>query len=282
MFLPVNLCVVMQVLTGVMRGVAMFKKCFRPVALLLGLLMTSSFVWSPSMCAEESGERPPLIILLGAPGAGKGTQAATLVKEFSVVHISTGDMFRANIKNQTPIGMKAKTYMDAGQLVPDEIVIDMLRQRLAEPDCAKGALLDGFPRTLPQAIALESLINDHYRPVVLSLEVSDKTVIDRLTGRRYCPKCNTVYHVTFAPPKKEGICDKCGSPIATREDDTEKTVRERLAVFHKQVGPLKEFYAKKGILDEINGEIGSTLTAQACVNAVKARLAQEAKTDAAK
>jgi adenylate kinase len=227
------------------------------------------------MFAEESGERPPLIILLGAPGSGKGTQAETLVKEFGVVHISTGDMFRANIKAQTPIGMKAKTYMDVGQLVPDEIVIDMLRQRLAEPDCAKGALLDGFPRTLPQAVALESLITGNYRPVVLSLEVSDKTVLDRLTGRRYCPKCNTVYHVTFAPPKKEGVCDKCSAQLAIRADDAEKTVRERLNVFHKQIGPLKEYYAKKELLDEINGEIGSTLTAQACVNAVKARLAQE-------
>lgn len=252
----------------------MLEKCARPMALLLGLLMTGSFVWSSPMFAEESGDRPPLIILLGAPGSGKGTQAETLVKEFGVVHISTGDMFRANIKNQTPIGLKAKTYMDAGQLVPDEIVIDMLRQRLLEPDCAHGALLDGFPRTLPQAVALEPIIANHYRPVALSLEVSDKVVVDRLTGRRYCPRCNAIYHVSFAPPKKEGICDKCGAPLATRDDDTEKTVRERLAVFHKQIGPLKEFYAKKGLLDEINGEIGSTLTAQACVNAVRARLAQ--------
>ena len=225
------------------------------------------------MFADESAKRPPLIILLGAPGSGKGTHAATLVKEFGVVHISTGDMFRANIKNQTPIGLKAKTYMDAGQLVPDEIVIDMLRQRLAEPDCANGAILDGFPRTMPQAVALESLVAGHYRPIVLCLEVSDQTVLDRLTGRRYCPKCNAIYNVTFVPPKKEGICDKCGAQLATRDDDTEKAVRERLSVFHKQIGPLKEYYAKEGLLDEINGEIGSTLTAQACINAVKARLA---------
>ena len=154
------------------------------------------------MPAEKPAENPPLIILLGAPGSGKGTQAATIVKEFGVVHISTGDMFRENIKNQTPIGKKAKGYMDAGQLVPDEIVIDMLKDRLQKPDCKNGALLDGFPRTLAQAEALEPIIASHYQPIVISLEVSDKTVMDRLTGRRYCPKCNAVYHVTFSPPKK--------------------------------------------------------------------------------
>jgi adenylate kinase len=217
-------------------------------------------------------DSPPLIILLGAPGSGKGTQAASIVKEFGVVHISTGDMFRENIKNQTPIGQKAKSYIDAGQLVPDDVVIDMLKERLQKPDCKNGALLDGFPRTLAQAEALESLINDHYQPIVISLEVSDKTVLERLTGRRYCPKCNAIYHVTFSPPKKEGICDTCGTPLATRSDDTEATVKDRLAVFHKQIGPLKEYYAKKGLLDEVNGEIGAPLTSQACINAIKARL----------
>jgi adenylate kinase len=224
------------------------------------------------MPAEKSAENPPLIILLGAPGSGKGTQAATIVKEFGVVHISTGDMFRENIKNQTPIGKKAKGYMDAGQLVPDEIVIDMLKDRLQKPDCKNGALLDGFPRTLAQAEVLETIIANNYQPIVISLEVSDKTVMDRLTGRRYCPKCNAVYHVTFSPPKKEGICDTCGTALAIRSDDTEATVKDRLAVFHKQIGPLKEYYAKKGILEEINGEIGAPLTAQACVNAIRARL----------
>lgn len=255
----------------------MFKRLLRPFALLTGLFSVGFCVGSPLMASEVENNRQPLIILIGAPGSGKGTQAATLVKEFGVVHISTGDMFRANIKNQTAVGMKAKTYMDAGQLVPDEIVIDMLRQRLLDPDCAKGALLDGFPRTLAQAKALEGIIGTKYVPVVLSLEVSDKTVIDRLTGRRYCPKCNAVYHVTFAPPKKAGICDQCGSPLAVRDDDTEKTVKERLAVFHKQIGPLKEYYASQGLLNEVNGEVGSTLTAQACVAIVKARLGQKAE-----
>jgi adenylate kinase len=217
-------------------------------------------------------EPHPLIILLGAPGAGKGTQATEIVKEFGVVHISTGDMFRENFKNQTPIGKKAKGYMDAGQLVPDEIVIDMLRERLQKPDCEKGALLDGFPRTLAQAEALEAIIKDRYQPIVISLEVSDKTVVDRLTGRRYCQKCNAVYNTSFFPPKKEGVCDSCGTSLIIRPDDAENTVKDRLAVFHKQTGPLKEYYAKKGLLEEVNGEIGSTLTSQACVNAIKARM----------
>jgi adenylate kinase len=226
------------------------------------------------MAIEKSEAKTPLIILLGAPGSGKGTQATTIVKEFGVVHISTGDMFRENIKNQTPIGQKAKSYMDAGQLVPDDIVIDMLKQRLQKSDCARGALLDGFPRTLAQAEALESIINDHYQPVVLSLEVSDQTVLDRLTGRRSCPKCNAIYHVTFSPPKEEGMCDVCHTPLVVRNDDTEATVRERLAVFHQQIGPLKEYYAKKGLLNEIDGQSGSAMTANACRNAIKSRLGQ--------
>ncbi len=224
------------------------------------------------MPADTSAENPPLIILLGAPGSGKGTQAATIVKDFHVVHISTGDMFRENIKQQTPIGKKAKSYIDAGQLVPDEIVIDMLRERLQKPDCANGALLDGFPRTLTQAKALEAIIQGHYQPIVISLEVSDTTVLDRLTGRRSCPKCNAIYHVTFSPPKQEGICDTCGASLVIRSDDTEKTVQERLAVFHAQIGPLKEYYAQQGLLEEIDGEIGSTLAGQACICAIKARL----------
>ena len=240
-----------------------------------GLGMACMLFGSQSMVFGEMGEKTPLIILLGAPGSGKGTRAATIVKEFGVVHISTGDMFRENIKNQTPVGKKAKGYIDAGQLVPDEIVIDMLRERLQNPDCKKGALLDGFPRTIAQAEALESIINETYQPVVLFLEVSDATVIDRLTGRSYCPKCNAIYHVTFSPPKTSGVCDACGATLAVRDDDTEKTIRDRLAVFHKQTGPLKEYYAKKGLLDEIDGQIGAALTEEACRNAIKKRLEQK-------
>ena len=257
----------------------MVRYCSKMFALIGGLLMTCFSLGGQTMPADQSAERTPLIILLGAPGSGKGTQAESIVKEFGVVHISTGDMFRENIKNQTPIGKKAKSYLDSGQLVPDEIVIDMLQQRLQNPDCKNGALLDGFPRTLAQAEALEGIIKDHYQPIVISLEVSDKTVMERLTGRRYCPKCNAIYHITFSPPKKEGLCDKCGATLVIRSDDTENTVKDRLAVFHKQIGPLKEYYAKKGLLQEINGEIGASLTAQACTNAIKAKLNTNAKTE---
>lgn len=250
-------------------------RCLPIVALVMGLFATCSFLGGQTMPADRITEKQPLIILLGAPGSGKGTQAATIVKEFGVVHISTGDMFRENIKNQTPIGKKAKGFIDAGQLVPDEIVIDMLKDRLQKPDCASGALLDGFPRTLAQAKALEAIIQEKYLPIVISLEVSDKTVMDRLTGRRSCPKCNAIYHVTFSPPKQEGICDACGTSLVIRSDDTEKTVKERLEVFHKQIGPLKEYYARQGLLEEINGEIGSTLAGQACINAIKVRLSKK-------
>ncbi len=196
----------------------------------------------------------PLVILLGAPGSGKGTQAAKIVDKFDIVHISTGDIFRHNVKNGTPIGRKAKGFMDEGQLVPDEIVIEMLRERIEEPDCQKGVLLDGFPRTLAQAEALESITKETYEVVVLSLEVSDETVVTRLTGRRSCPKCSAIYHITFSPPKEEDKCDGCGNTLIVRDDDTEKTVRERLAIFRGQVGPIKEFYKKRDLLTEIDGE----------------------------
>ena len=221
-------------------------------------------------------QKKPLVILLGAPGSGKGTQAEKIVQKYNIVHISTGDMFRANIKNKTPIGLLAQEYTSTGRLVPDGIVIDMFKNRLAQSDCTQGALLDGFPRTLDQAKALEALIGDTYIPIVISLEVSDKTVVDRLTGRRSCPVCNAIYHVTFTPPKKEGICDKCGAALITRNDDTEKTVKDRLQVFHEQIGPLKSYYVQKGILTEVNGEAGSEATTAGCFAAIDAALQKDA------
>jgi len=215
-----------------------------------------------------SDTQTPLVILLGAPGSGKGTQAAKIVEEFGIVHISTGDMLRESIKKQGPIGKRAKGFMDAGKLVPDEIVIEMLQERLQQPDCKKGALLDGFPRTLSQAKVLDNLIKDAYNIIVISLKVSDETVISRLTGRRSCPNCNAIYHVSFTPPKNEGVCDGCGSKLTVRDDDTEKTVRERLAIFHQQVGPLKEFYAKRGILNEVDGQTGVDLIGKACLRII--------------
>lgn len=215
-----------------------------------------------------SAAQTPLVVLLGAPGSGKGTQAAKIVKEFDLVHISTGDMFRYNIKNQTQIGKKAKGFMDEGKLVPDEIVIEMLRERLQQPDCQKGALLDGFPRTLAQAQTLDDFTKDSHKIIVISLEVSDQTAIDRLTGRRSCPQCNAIYHVSFTPPKNEGLCDGCGSELTIRDDDTEKTVKERLAIFHQQIGPLKQFYAEQNLLNEIDGQMGAGLTEKECLKTI--------------
>ncbi len=252
----------------------MFRSCMRFCTAMVAVFSTVAFCGGQEMPVQAKNEKAPLIILLGAPGSGKGTQAVQIVQKYGVVHISTGDMFRYNIKNQTPIGVKAKEYIDAGKLVPDEIVIDMLKDRLAQPDCAKGALLDGFPRTLAQAKALEALIGTKYIPIVISLNVSDATVLERLTGRRSCPTCNAIYHITFTPPKKEGVCDKCGSGLITRSDDTEKTVKERLAVFHEQIGPLKEFYAKSGLLNEVSSENGANAS-QVCLKVIQDRLNQK-------
>jgi adenylate kinase len=250
----------------------MFRSCIRLLAASVAVFSTGLFFGGEEM-PQAQQKKAPLIILLGAPGSGKGTQAAQIVQKYGVVHISTGDMFRYNIKNQTPIGLKAKEYIEAGKLVPDEVVIDMLKDRLAQPDCAKGVLLDGFPRTLSQAKALEASIQDRYIPIVISLNISDKTVLERLTGRRSCPSCNAIYHITFSPPKKEGVCDKCGSALITRSDDTEKTVKDRLEVFHEQIGPLKEYYAKAGLLNEVNSENGAN-TAQECLKVIQERLNQ--------
>jgi len=243
----------------------MFKKLAQ-IFLCIGIVIGSLY---GGYNMEAKSDRTPLIILFGAPGSGKGTQAANLVNEFGFTHISTGDMFREHIRNQTQVGKRAKAYIDAGNLVPDEVVIEMLEQRLQMEDCKHGVLLDGYPRTIAQAQALNRLIDDKYDLVVLSLEVSDQTVLERLTGRRYCPNCNTIYHVQFTPPKKEGVCNKCGHNLATRDDDTEKTVRDRLTVFHSQSGPVKEFYRNKGVLYEIDGQAQPAQIRDACVQAVQ-------------
>jgi adenylate kinase len=206
-------------------------------------------------------EKPLLIILLGAPGSGKGTLATKLVEEFKVTHISTGDMFRYNIKEQTPIGKEAKGYLDRGQLVPDETVIKMVKERLGKPDCAQGILFDGFPRTIAQAQALEPLIAA-YNPIVLSINISDDIVVQRLAGRRYCPKCGATYHISFAPPKAPGTCDTCKEKLCIRSDDVESTVRQRLAVFHKEIGPLLDFYNSKKLVVEVDGSQGAQQVAQ--------------------
>ncbi len=198
------------------------------------------------------------LIFLGPPGAGKGTQAALISEKLNIPTISTGDMLRTAVKAGTEVGKKAKALIDAGQLVPDDVIIPIVAERVAQPDCAKGYILDGVPRTQAQAQALEDagIHFDH----VISIEVPDDEVTRRIMGRRVCLDCGATYHVVVQPPKKEGICDRCGSELVHRKDDTEETIRGRLSVYHKETEPLKEFYAKRGLLRlvENTGSIEST------------------------
>jgi len=189
------------------------------------------------------------LILLGAPGAGKGTQADILSKQLGIPAISTGNMLRAAVKNGTPAGLRAKAYMDAGRLVPDEAIIGTVKERLAQPDCSAGFILDGVPRTIPQAEALEQAGISFDR--VLSLELSDLTIMTRMVERRVCSHCGASYHLTAVPPVVEGICDYCGGELIQREDDAPETVRKRLAVYHRETEPLKEYYAKHGVLTAV-------------------------------
>lgn len=186
------------------------------------------------------------LILLGAPGAGKGTQAEILSEKLGIPTISTGNILRAAIANGSPVGLEAKSYMDAGQLVPDSVIIQIMKERLAESDCANGYILDGMPRTIPQAEALDA--NGITFDAVLSLEVSEDEIVDRMGGRRVCPKCGASFHVVSNPPKKQGVCDICGSELIIRPDDAPETVRQRLNVYHQQTEPLKAYYAGQGIL----------------------------------
>ncbi|MGQ9625605.1 MAG: adenylate kinase [Anaerolineae bacterium] len=196
------------------------------------------------------------IVLLGAPGAGKGTQAKFLAEALGVPHVASGDLFREALKDETPLGLEAKKYMNQGLLVPDEITIAMVRERLSRPDCAGGVILDGFPRTLEQAKALDRTLAEEKRALekVLYIKVSEEELLGRLSGRWICSQCQAVYHVRRNPPKKPGICDKCGGELYQREDDRPETVRRRLEVYFAQTAPLIEYYAAKGLIVEINGE----------------------------
>ncbi|MDS9472025.1 adenylate kinase [Sporosarcina pasteurii] len=196
------------------------------------------------------------IILMGLPGAGKGTQADSIVEKYDIPHISTGDMFRAAISEGTELGLKAKSYMDQGALVPDEVTIGIVRERLSKPDCEKGFLLDGFPRTVPQAEALDELLAAMNRKVehVINIQVDPDELVKRLTGRRICKVCGTSYHLQFNPPKNEGVCDKDGSELYQREDDNPETVKNRLDVNMTQTAPLLDFYETKSVLSNINGQ----------------------------
>ena len=193
--------------------------------------------------------------MLGAPGAGKGTQAKKIAAKYEIPHISTGDIFRANIKNGTELGKKAKTYMDQGLLVPDELVVDLVVDRVQQADCAKGYVLDGFPRTIPQAEVLDKALTELGDAIDFAIDVNvpDENIVKRMSGRRACLSCGATYHIEHIPPKKEGICDKCGQELVLRDDDKPETVLNRLKVYHDQTQPLIEFYTRKNVLKTVDG-----------------------------
>ena len=197
------------------------------------------------------------IIMLGAPGAGKGTQAKKIAAKYNIPHISTGDIFRANIKNGTELGKKAKTYMDQGLLVPDDLVVDLFVDRVGQDDCESGYVLDGFPRTIPQAEALTKALADMGQKVdyAIDVDVPDENIVRRMSGRRACVGCGATYHVVYAPTKKEGICDTCGGELILRDDDKPETVQKRLNVYHEQTQPLIDYYTEAGILKTVDGTV---------------------------
>lgn len=197
------------------------------------------------------------IIMLGAPGAGKGTQAKMIAEKYQIPHVSTGDIFRANIKNGTELGMEAKKYMDQGLLVPDELTVKILLDRVAQEDCVNGYVLDGFPRTIPQAEVLDEALNKLGEKIdyAINVDVPDENIVRRMSGRRACLKCGATYHIEHIPPKTEGICDTCGSELVLRDDDKPETVEKRLKVYHEQTQPLIDFYTAKGVLKNVDGTV---------------------------
>lgn len=195
------------------------------------------------------------IIMLGAPGAGKGTQAKQIADKYQIPHISTGDIFRANIKEGTELGQKAKTFMDQGLLVPDELVVELVADRIVKEDCKNGFVLDGFPRTIPQAEALDEALAKMGEKMdyAIDVDVPDENIVNRMGGRRACLNCGATYHIVTIPTKVEGVCDKCGSPVVLRDDDKPETVQKRLSVYHEQTQPLIAYYTGQGILKSVNG-----------------------------
>ena len=208
------------------------------------------------------------IIMLGAPGAGKGTQAKKIADKYQVPHISTGDIFRANIKNGTELGMKAKTYMDQGLLVPDELVVDLVVDRLGQEDCVNGCVLDGFPRTIPQAESLDAALAAKGEAIdyAIDVDVPDENIINRMSGRRACVACGATYHIVHIPTKVEGICDRCGEKLILRDDDKPETVKKRLDVYHAQTQPLIDYYTSKNVLKSVDGTQDMEAVFQAIVD----------------
>jgi adenylate kinase len=198
------------------------------------------------------------IIMLGAPGAGKGTQAGKIAKQYDIPHISTGDIFRANISKGTELGKKAKKYMDQGQLVPDELTCDLVVDRISDPDASNGYVLDGFPRTIPQAEALTNALSKRNEKIdyAVSVEVADDDIVKRMSGRRVCSDCGATYHIEYQPPQKEDVCDKCGKNLIVRDDDKPETVKNRLQVYHEQTSPLIDYYRRQGVLYKVDGTKG--------------------------
>jgi len=196
------------------------------------------------------------LILLGPPGAGKGTQAEKIAKEYNIPHISTGDIFRANIKNETKLGLKAKQYIDNGELVPDSVVVAIVEDRIKQDDTKNGFLLDGFPRTENQALALDEVLNELgiSLDAVINIKVDSQVLVSRITGRRICKDCGATYHIEFNPPAEEGVCDLCGGELYQRSDDNEDTVQNRIDVYNKQTAPLIEYYSKQDLIKTIDGE----------------------------
>lgn len=207
------------------------------------------------------------LILLGAPGAGKGTQAEILSRKWDIPTISTGNILRAAMKNGTPVGLRAKAYVESGKLVPDDVIMGILRERLAEPDCANGYILDGVPRTIPQAEAMEE--SGIEIDCALSIEVADEVIVERMAGRRTCKNCSQTFHVINHPPKVEGVCDFCGGELGIRKDDAPETVRDRLATYHRETEPLKEFYAKRGKLRSVDNQPSIEATTAAILQALE-------------
>ncbi len=208
------------------------------------------------------------IIMLGAPGAGKGTQAKMIAEKYNVPHISTGDIFRSNIKNGTELGMEAKKYMDQGLLVPDQLTVKILLDRVAKDDCKNGYVLDGFPRTIPQAEVLDEALTELGDKIdyAINVEVPDENIVKRMSGRRACLNCGATYHIEHIPPKQDGICDACSKELVLRDDDKPETVKNRLEVYHKQTQPLIDFYSKKGVLKTVDGTVDMKDVFAAIVN----------------
>ena len=207
------------------------------------------------------------IIMLGAPGAGKGTQAKKIAEKYHIPHMSTGDIFRANIKNGTELGKKAKTYMDQGLLVPDELTVDLVIDRVGQDDCKDGYILDGFPRTIPQAECLDAALEKRGEKVdfAINVEVPDENIVNRMSGRRACVGCGATYHIKYNPTKVDGVCDACGEKLVLRDDDKPETVQKRLGVYHDQTQPLIDYYTKSGVLKEVDGTVDMEDVFQAIV-----------------